>query len=790
MSTFKTFKPFNRSLCIAPLKTFSNLGDGLNDLNGVSQRTVERLERVRRRRLNAGAISILAFAFILALATDAEAALAFRLAGTLIGSFFGGPIGGMIGGMVGGLIGGLIFPEKGQTMRGPRIQDKSVQSDSFGAHIHRLWGTDRIAAQIIFSSGLKPKKHKTEMGGKGMTPTSTSVTYTYSIDFIASFGRRAKGVKRVWADKKLIYDASGTADIKKKWAKLGKTFTVRDGNESQLPSALEESYHGAGQCSAHRGLFCLEFEDFQLANFANHPPLIEAEVFTEGEASFAKIASYTPPAAPYSWWVGSWGYIDPSGEVWAMYYPFATMYPYAGYARVFHWALDKPAAPVEESHVLWSDDVEQSASLAGYVRVRSDEPSAAAFGTNDSGISVSYFQLEQGTRIDILDSEVPGTRLPEIMVKYGEEIYVNFILFDGPLLCKFDLAGNLLASSTIIFTATGLETPTDTGRSESYLWALCGHTLLKLDPDTFELINQTDLSAITDTAVLGLAVISDSEQRIVSASGAGTKFWIIRDEGTPVLDQHDATNGYDGIRAFGKWGLRYINGIYVVDFGGYIGGFAAQIDFFAPSEAIEAIPHWKIVRDIAVMSGLDSVIESTPPAAGDIAVGELTDLEHGYTLTRAMTARDAIAQLQQCRFYDCREKDFKLDFPKRGKAPVASLPGADLAVRSSMSEPLPDRLTQTRARETESPLRVHVVYNNHEAAYQPGHEYAPRRNTDSRATETLHIALAITSVEAQQIADTVLAMRGLERETFQLKVSRKHSLIDAADNVEAVITET
>jgi len=710
----------------------------------------------------------------------AEAAqLIIGVVGAGLGFLVGGPLGAAVDFMAGNLLGGLLFPPKGQNVVGPRMSDKTVQSAAYGSHINKTWGTDRVQAELIFSSGLKEHKHVSEVGGKGIGGGSaTSTTFTYSVDIMLSFGEHAKGFLRLWADTKLIYDATGTADIKKKWLKQGKRFVVRDGNEAQLPSALEESYHGAGQCSAHRGLFCLEAEDFQLADFANRIPNFTAEIFTEGDATFGVIGAYEAP--PTTTWHSSWGFMDDLGDVWALYFPPVTPYWYPEYSSVFHWTLATPNDPVVEPHPLWSGEVVQSASIAESVALRSDEHSAAVFGTNDSSIWMSYFRLEEGTRIDIPYVAGMGIKPPYLAVKFGEDIYVR----GGDStrhLYHFNLSGTLINDSAILDP----NPVSDMGRSENYLWVMTGGNILKLDPDTLALVATIDISSIV--APLAMAVVSETEIRVVaSVSGQWTRFYKITNEGTPVLDAVDLTTSYFGI---GQYDLRYINGMYVLSSDGSWGGFSAFIVFYGSHPATADIPLWKIVRDINLRAGLDSAITSIPPSVGDVRVNDLIDMVHGYSITRTMPAREALVQLRQCYFFDCRETDLKLDYVKRGKAAVKSLPGDDLAARSSLTEELPDRLTQTRIRESELPLRFHIIYNNWEASYQPGHEYAPRLITEARKTETIEISVAITSTQARKIVDAWLAVAWLERETFQLKASRKHMRIDAADNVEVVITE-
>lgn len=752
-----------------------------------------RLRRGRRSRLPIVAL-VLAALLLIVLAGDAHAArLMISLVFGAIGAYFGGPIGFSLGFAVGGLLGNVLFPTKQPTLYGPRIEDKTVQSAAFGSHVTKHWGTDRLNAQLIFSSSLKEHIHKTTVGGKMGGSSQTSETPSYSIDIMLSFSRRAKGVRRIWADTKLIYDITGDPDLAHRWSKEGKHFTVRDGNENQLPSALEESYHGVGLCSAHRGLFCLEAADFQLANFANRIPNFTAEVFTEGETLFGKIGSYTPPSPPYSWWKGSWGYMDLNGEVWALYHPYSTPYWYNANSYIFHWGLDRPADPIQEFHPLWDGTLVQAASTANTIRLRSDEPSAMVHASTTTTHVVTYFQLESRTQISFDSADLDFHTAIELAVKYGDDAYLLhgnnlYFGFDPHHLMKVPVTGGApIAETDMLHTEGGGADVRDMGRSEGFLWALFPSKILKIDPDTLALISTIDISGVANP--LAMAVINDAEIRIMGATGDGTAFYVMRNEGAPVLENIATDTTYTGIRGFTKFGLRYFSGIYVVDFAGYIGGFPALIDFFGPGGEAFDVPLWKIVRDINIMAGLDSVIDAAPPTVGDIEVSELTDLVHGYSLTRGMTARSALQQLVFTYFFDCRESDLKLDYPKRGKAPVASLPGADLAARSSITEQLPDRLTRTRARETELPLRIHVVYNNWEASYQPGHEYAPRLITDARSTKTVEIAVAITSTKARQVAEVLLANAWLERDAFELKTSRKYLALDSADNIEVVITE-
>ncbi len=723
-------------------------------------------------------ILILLVGALLLFPVDAHAAqIALTLVGAAVGFLVGGPAGLMIGAFAGSMLGGLLFPPKGPDIVGPRITDKTVQSAAYGSHVIKTWGKDRVPAQVIFSSGLLETKHETEVGGKGFGGGATSTTFTYAVDIMLSFGEEAKGFLRLWADTKLIFDATGTVQIKKRWLKEGRKFVVRDGNEDQLPSALEESYHGVGQCSAHRGLFCLEAENFQLADFANRIPNFTAEIFTEGDSDFTMIESYDTP--PTNAWFSSWGYIDPLGDIWSLNWAPGAPYWYPSqYTKVFHWTLATPTAPVEEPHPLWSGSVVQEASLAGGVPLRSDEPSAAVFATNSQNVWMSYFLLEEGTRVDILG---PVAGIPHRAVKYGDDMYVLGGASEVHLY-HFNSAGAPINDSGV-FETGGVR---DMGRSENFLFAMRLNEILKVDADTLALVSTIDISNIDNP--LAIAVVSDTEIRIVSSvSGFGTRFWISTDGGVPVLDLFDPNTSQ--VATDYHFALRWVNSTYVFSSDGAWGGFESFIWFYGINPNPEDIPLWKVVRDINLRAGLDSVVSASPPTVGDIEVSDLLDSVHGYSITRRMTARDALVQLQQAYFFDAREKDFKLEYVKRGRAPVKSIPGSDLAVRTSITEKLPDRLMQSRGYEAELPLRIHIIYPNLEASYQPGHEYAPRLITDARATITIEVTCALTSSEARRIVDAHLAVAHLERDTFGVTVSRKNLLIDACDNVNVIITE-
>ena len=90
------------------------------------------------------------------------ARLAIAGGGAAVGAYFGGPVGAQVGFMVGSIVGNLLFPpdeEEGQVIEGPRLDDLSVSSSTFGSPIAIAYGTVRVAGNLIWSDGIEEVKN-------------------------------------------------------------------------------------------------------------------------------------------------------------------------------------------------------------------------------------------------------------------------------------------------------------------------------------------------------------------------------------------------------------------------------------------------------------------------------------------------------------------------------------------------------------------------------------------------------------------------------------------------------
>lgn len=125
--------------------------------------------------------------------------------GAGVGFFVGGPAGAAIGAQVGGAVGGYI--DGPQQFEGPRLTDLRVNTSTYGEPIPIITGpSNRMASNLIWTSGLKEKSSKKKQGGKG-GPSAETTEYSYSVDVANALAEGViSNVKKIWANNKVLVD--------------------------------------------------------------------------------------------------------------------------------------------------------------------------------------------------------------------------------------------------------------------------------------------------------------------------------------------------------------------------------------------------------------------------------------------------------------------------------------------------------------------------------------------------------------------------------------------------------
>jgi hypothetical protein len=184
---------------------------------------------------------------------------------------------------IGSAIGGMLVPQKGPTINGPRLEDLTVQTSTYGAAIPRVYGNVKINGNILWleNNALKETVTKKKSGGKGGGGSTTTKNYTYSATFAVGICKGPiAGVKRIWVGPNLIYDAGSTdpATIEASNA-AADGFSIYLGTDTQGPDARMQSTLGVENTPAWRGLAYIVFNDFQLEKYGNS--LVGAQVKVE-----------------------------------------------------------------------------------------------------------------------------------------------------------------------------------------------------------------------------------------------------------------------------------------------------------------------------------------------------------------------------------------------------------------------------------------------------------------------------------------------------------------------------
>ena len=154
-----------------------------------------------------------------------------------------------------------------------------VMGSSEGAPLARVFGRNRVAGQMIWSSRFLESVHSERVGGKGGGGASVR-EYSYSVSFaIALCEGEVSRIGRIWADGQAV-------------EQKGLTFRLHRGTEDQLPDPLIEALEGAAP--AYRGTAYVVIENLDLTPYGNRIPQFNFEVFRRPPAGLPGVPR--PPA--------------------------------------------------------------------------------------------------------------------------------------------------------------------------------------------------------------------------------------------------------------------------------------------------------------------------------------------------------------------------------------------------------------------------------------------------------------------------------------------------------------
>ncbi len=197
----------------------------------------------------------------------------------------------IIGAVVSMVVNAIVNKPEDVVQTGPRLEDLTIQTSTYGVSLPIVYGTVRIAGNVIWSTNKIETKTVKKSGGKGGGPKVTQTTYTYAASFaIALCEGEITGIRRIWNHGKLVYDISETNT--ESTGLLNDKFVTYKGTQTQLPDPTIESIEGVGKTPAYRGMAYVVFNNLELAEFGNTLPNLTFEVIRSPLSNIVKPNGY------------------------------------------------------------------------------------------------------------------------------------------------------------------------------------------------------------------------------------------------------------------------------------------------------------------------------------------------------------------------------------------------------------------------------------------------------------------------------------------------------------------
>ena len=664
--------------------------------------------------------------------------------------------------------------------QGPRLGDLKVQVSTYGNSIPYLYGRMRMAGNVIWSTDRIETATTVSQssGGKGFGPSQTvnQTTYTYAQSCaIALCEGTIKGISKIWANGKLIYNLSDTADQGTLIASIDAAQSIRvyDGSETQTADALIQSYVGATLTPAYRGTAYVVFENLQLADFNNALPSLEFEVIKTGTIS---VPLWTSSAINNRNWFsiasGNSTMVMVSlngvslisqdfGATWfEITMPTATNWLSVGFGDGFFVATGNKYTYSKDG-VSWSNDI-------AFTTIDSGSWGAVIFA---NGIFVA---IKKGYNMAAYAKTAGADAISFTEVFFPAQIVLPFSAFGNGV---FVVCGVFTGTNVVVTSTDGINWALQSPIIDaSAIFGICfsagafvvllGASKTARSTDggvTWAISTNLPVAAnwrgISSDGNIIIAIHSNfaTEPNYAKSIDGGVTFTLV-----PTAVSFSANNF-----------LEFYNGLFFSS-GNGVGSINTLLVAGPLSSTDPALS--SVVTDLCTRGGLE---------AGDINTSSLSATVPGYVITKQQSARAGIEPLMQAFYFDAVESDSKIKFVTRGNVDLLTIPEDDLAAHESGSAQ-PENLIVNRAQELDLPIEMAIQYADKDAAYEVGAQYSRRITSVSRNKSKIQLAMSMTATKAKQITDVLLYDAWTARTSFQFAVANKYSYLEPTDVVKIV----
>jgi hypothetical protein len=716
------------------------------------------------------------------------------IVGGVIGFLIGGPAGAayaLYGAQIGMMAGGLIDPPKGPVINGPRLNDLTVQTSTYGAFIPRNYGTVAQNGNVFWLQGdkLTEVKTTTTQGGKG-GPSSTTNTFTYFATFAVGLCKGPiDGISKIWIGPDLFYDAS-SSDVSAVIASntAATNFTLYKGTDTQLPDPSIQADKGIANTPAYRGLAYIVFHNLALAKYSNS--LMGAQVkveivkngtltttlttqsttsgggyksrgfavgnylilpheFSNGGASYGSMQVYNVnnPSAPilvadtnfgYGYYCPTYSAINPDGTL-----IYQTESNYSG-IRVID--ISTPSSPVQYAYpsASYHDTSVAVSSLACYSAGAGAGGQVRVWTLTPSGDSTTPLTL-------VKTLTIPPTSISALYCN-GGYLYVvstsGIYVYDETTLTQQVIIP--ISTKSLVF-------------SGSLLYASSASGLYIYD-------NSNPLSPVQKSYLSGnfASLQAALQGNFLILGDTSTSVYVVdvTNSSSPVLINTTTISSHTTY-------FNYANS-YIYAYGTASNTSDSFTALFLAANIISTVS--PTLSTIIQSECLTSNLLTAP----DLDVTEMTDTVRGYRIAATGAIRGGLDPLRAAWPFDVVQHGYQIKFKKRGSASVVTIPAGMLDARAVGDAP-GVRITDSREMDLVLPRKVTVKYLDVTREYNQNEQYSQRLNTDAVNERIVDLPIVFNATEAAQKAESLLYLYWLERYDITLKLPQDYAYLEPGD---------
>ena len=696
--------------------------------------------------------------------------------GGIAGFFSAGPAGAKYGAQIGTMLGGIIDPPKGPDVKGPRLDDLSVQTSTYGAVIPRTYGTTTVFGNIFWleNNQIKEIAKKKKSGGKGGGSKTTTTTYSYFATFALGLCEGPiVAIRRIWIGGKLLYDAGTTDQGAMRVSNQTSTlFTLYTGTDTQTADPRMQATLGVGNVPGYRGLAYMVFNDLPLADYGNTlmGAQIKVEVVSSGSIASYSISSRLMPVSSGTaiWFAIAWNgrrfvaakniaggtqdliATSDDGVTWTINTNSKLGTGSAGIDRLVANSKIILAAVNSTDYFWYSKD--------GNIWATVTLPSSSAWSPVWDGEEWMAFPRETTGQAHLSPDGLSWTPALTVFSPAGS--------FPG----KSSVAGNgtvFIAVKSL--TAFIYKKSTGVWKNVTLPGATSYYRICWNPDDGFWLVMSSAGTALSfdngDTWTPYSAALPSGEGFLI---WTGTAFYA--NDKYSVDGINWTTNAYPGLA-----------NIYDACWNGAVITVVGD-DSFHVQDCYTITPATLTQSQPTLANVVQAeLLKSNLLAAGDIDVTALaSQTVRGYSIASVAAIRSGLEPLQAAWPFDAIQAGYKIKFVKRGGASIATVSASELDARSSGGSPGVS-ITNVREMDIVLPRKVRVLHVDYEREYDAGEQYAERLNTDAVNVRSVELAIVLTAAEAAGMAEVLLYLAWLERYDVSLSLPPIYNHLEPAD---------